>query len=101
MVECLVIRIDEIVWKAEILEKIERKHGVSEAEVEEILLGTKKVYRVERGNVKGEDLYQALGKTASGRHLSIFFVFSKQERAALPISARDMDSRERKRYEGK
>ena len=95
------IRIDEIVWKTAILEKIEKKHRISEIEVEEILLGAKKVYRIERGKVKGEGLYLALGKTASGRHLSVFFIFKKQRRAALPISARDMDSRERKRYEDK
>ena len=52
---------------------------------------------MEKGNVKGEDLFVAFGKTDAGRHLTILFVKKKNSRA-LVISARDMSKKERKRY---
>jgi hypothetical protein len=66
-------------------------------EVEEILHGRKKVYRIRKGDVKGEDVYLALGRTSAGRYLSVFFIFKKNH-DVMPISARDMDSKERRRY---
>jgi uncharacterized DUF497 family protein len=65
--------------------------------VEEILHGKKKVYRTEKGDVKGEDVYLALGKTIAGRFLSVFFILKKNHNV-LPISARDMDSKERRKF---
>ncbi len=91
------IKINEIIWKEIFVEKIESKHRVTTPEVEEILQGTKQVYRVTKGDVKGENIYLALGKTSAGRHLSVFFIL-KNPHSALPISARDMDSKERRRY---
>jgi uncharacterized DUF497 family protein len=57
----------------------------------------KKVYRIAKGDVKGEDVYLALGKTSAGRYLSVFFIL-KKNRSVLPISARDMDIKERRKY---
>ncbi|MFH1956753.1 MAG: hypothetical protein ABIJ28_03845, partial [Patescibacteria group bacterium] len=53
--------------------------------------GRKKVWRVAKGKIEGEDVYLALGKTDAGRHLSIFFILKKGQKA-LPISARDIDT---------
>ena len=78
-------------------EKLERKHNVNPYEVEEVLLGNPRVYFVEEGNVKGEDVYLALGQTEEGRYLAIFFIY-KRNRNALVTSARDMDAKERRRY---
>jgi len=50
--------------------------------------------------VVGESVYWALGQTDSGRYLTIFFIH-KRGGKALPISARDMNAEERKRYEKK
>ncbi|MEW6665135.1 MAG: hypothetical protein AB1512_07935 [Thermodesulfobacteriota bacterium] len=50
--------------------------------------------------VEGENVYNALGRTEQGRHLSIFFI-RKPERRALILTARDMNRRERIRYEKK
>lgn len=94
------IKINEIIWRGSFVEKIESKHHMTTSQVEEILRGKKKVYRIAKGNVKGEDVYLALGKTSAGRCLSVFFIL-KKNRNALPISARDMDSKERRRYEHK
>ena len=52
---------------------------------------------MEKGRIAGEDLYMALGQTDAGRYLSVFFI-RKEGRLALIISARDMDTKERKRY---
>jgi uncharacterized DUF497 family protein len=52
---------------------------------------------MEKGRIAGEDLYMALGQTDAGRYLSVFFI-RKEGKLALMISARDMDTKERKRY---
>jgi hypothetical protein len=93
------MKIDAIIWKEKFAQKIEKKHHVTIDEVEEILYGKKKVYRNVKGNVDGEDIYLALGKTSAGRFLSIFFILKRDGYSALPISARDMDNKERRRYE--
>jgi predicted HTH domain antitoxin len=67
-------------------------------EVEEVLRGRPKMRFVERGHRPDEDLYAALGRTDAGRYLSVF-LFYKASKSALIISARDMDTAERKRYE--
>lgn len=88
----------DIAW-VEVLDedKLERKHKVRAHETEEVLLGKPRVYFVERGDVEGEDLYLGLGRTDEGRYLIIFFIY-KENHVALVVSARDMDSKERKRY---
>lgn len=92
--------IDDIIWLDTIVEKIAWKHGVLPQEVEEILTGNCRIFRRESGRVEGEDLYNALGRTESGRYLSVFFI-RKLGNKALIITARDMNTRERKRYEKK
>lgn len=52
---------------------------------------------MEKGRVKGEDLYSALGRTDGGRYLSVFFIL-KENKQALVITARDMKESERRRY---
>jgi hypothetical protein len=52
---------------------------------------------MEKGKVRGEDVYVALGQTVTGRYLSVF-VINKGQGAALVISARDMNAKERKLY---
>ena len=91
------IKIDKIILKETFIEKIERKHHVTMFEVEEVLHGKKKVYRIAKGDIKGEDVYLALGKTRAGRFLSVFFILKKNHNV-LPISARDIDSKERRKY---
>jgi len=93
------VNIDNVIWKDEFVKKIEIKHHVTTNEVEEILYGKKKVHRINKGDVKGEDVYLALGKTYAGRYLSIFFILKSDHHSVLPISARDMDSKERRQYE--
>lgn len=53
--------------------------------------------RIANGNVAREDVYAALGQTASGRYLIVFYIL-KLTREALVISARDATAQERRRY---
>ncbi len=78
-------------------DKLESKHSVYPYEVEEVLLSEPRVYFVEKGNTKGEDMYLGLGQSDDGRYLAVFFIY-KKNRVALVVSAREMDDKERKRY---
>ncbi|MGE5294623.1 MAG: BrnT family toxin [Solirubrobacterales bacterium] len=91
------MRITDIIWKEAIVEKLARKHGVSIAEAEETLLSASLIRRMVKGRVRGEDVYAAMSQVAGGRFLIVFFI-DKKRGAALPISARDMNSVERKYY---
>ena len=86
-----------VIWKEQFIEKLEVKHGVQTKEVEDVLFGRPHIRRMEKGRVKGEDLYAAYGQTKAGRYLIVFFVL-KNNTSALPISARDMTHSERKYY---
>jgi uncharacterized protein len=76
------------------------QHHVTQNEVREILRNSSHFRFVEKGHRRGENVYSALGQTSAGRYLIVFFV-RKKTGQALPISARDMTSGERKRYEKK
>lgn len=90
----------DIVWLDRIVEKLAWKHRVLPSEVEEVLTGSCRIFRKERGRVEGEHVYNALGRTQYGRYLSVFFI-RKSDKRALILTARDMNRAERKRYEEK
>ena len=89
--------IEDIIWFERIVEKIAWKHNVLPSEVEEVLSGRCRIFKKEKDKVEGEDLYNALGQTESGRYLSVFFI-KKLGNKALIVTARDMNNKERKRY---
>lgn len=91
------MKLFEIIWKDQFVEKLEVKHGVYTWEVEEVIFEKPHIRRWQKGRVKGEDLYVAYGQTDGGRYLVVFFI--RKETAALPISARDMTDSERNYYE--
>jgi uncharacterized DUF497 family protein len=92
------MRLYDVIWKVRFIEKISGKHNVTPDEVEEILFGKSHFRRAQKGHIKGEDLYTAYGQTARGRYLIVFFI-RKEQTAALPISAREMNDSERRYYE--
>jgi uncharacterized DUF497 family protein len=94
------LKLSGIIWLEEIVEKIERKHRVTQDDVREILTGPSHFRFVEKGHRRGENVYSAMGQTNSGRYLIVFFV-RKTTQEALIVSARDMPDSERKRYEKK
>lgn len=89
--------IDDIIWLNSIVDKLICKHNVTTTEVEEVLEGNCKFLKKQSGKVDNEHLYNALGRTSSGRYLSIFFI-RKLNKNALIVSARDMNIKERNIY---
>ena len=94
------MKLSGIIWLEEIVEKIARKHHVSQEEIREVLRNSSHFRFVEKGHRQGENVYAAMGQTNAGRYLIIFFV-RKKTRQALILSARDMTGSERRRYENK
>jgi uncharacterized protein len=91
------MKISGIVWLQKILDKVAIKHGLTQDEVEEVF-GNKPEFRfLEDGDIAGEDVYSAYGRTHAGRYLTVIFVMKSRSRALI-ISARDMDRKERRRY---
>lgn len=91
------MRIEGVTWLRAVVDKLAYKHNVQPFEVEEALSNRPKIHRVESGKRKGEDVYMALGRTDSGRYVSVLFIH-KTSHEALILSARDMAPKERKRY---
>lgn len=91
------MRIGNIIWLPDIVDKLDWKHQITPEEVVEVIFGKPKYRKVQKGHVPGEDLYSALGQTEAGRYLIVFFIY-KTNREALILSARDMDDSERNRY---
>lgn len=92
------MRISGLIWLEEIVDKLARKHSVYQNEVREVLANGPHFRFVEKGHRSGEDVYAVLGQTNSGRYLIVFFVYRKDKRALI-LSARDMTSGERKKYD--
>lgn len=91
------MRIYNVIWKNRFAEKIVAKHNITIDEVEDALFSKPHIRISEKGKISGENLYVAYGQTKSGRYLTIFFIL-KHKSSALPISARDMTSSERRYY---
>ena len=75
------MKIKEIIWLEDIVEKLERKHSVRQSEVVEVLENKPKFRFVEKGYHKSENVYAALGQTYEGRYLIIFFVYKRNGQA--------------------
>jgi uncharacterized DUF497 family protein len=91
------LRIEEVIWLPQFVQKIVAKHNVLPEEVEDVLLSHPVHRKAKRGRVQGEDVYAAYGQTEAGRHLFIVFIH-KPPRRALAVSARDMTDKERRYY---
>ncbi len=92
------MRIADIIWRPEVIDKLAWKHGVTAEEVGQVLFGQALFRRAQKGHVPGEHVYSAFGQTEAGRYLTVFFIY-KPSGEALILTARDMDSGERKTYE--
>ena len=88
------MEIEGVIWPNGVEEKIERLHGVTGWEVEEVFLNAPEFRRGPKGRRKGENIYYALGQTDAGRYLFVVFVY-KRNRKALVITAREMTDREK------
>jgi uncharacterized DUF497 family protein len=96
-----ILKITGTIWLDDVVDKLGWKHQVTPSEVEEVLAGKPKIYFKEKGRRHAEEnLYVALGKTASGRYLFVLFIL-KSQKQALILTARDMTISERRYYEKK
>ena len=83
------MKINNIVITNDVSEKIEFKHYVSEFEINEVFSNQKYLKKT------GGNQYKLIGRTISGRCLTIFFKYFKG--TAEITSARDADKSERRR----
>jgi hypothetical protein len=91
------MQIIDIILKDYVLDKLIWKHNVSEIEVRQVFNNQPQIRLIEKGKVKGENLYVAGGQTGGGRYLLVFFIL-KKSKMALIVTARDMVDSERRRY---
>jgi len=94
------MQIKDLLLREYVIDKLAWKHNISELELRQVFNNKPKIRRMERGKIKGEDLYAALGRTDAGRYLVVFFIM-KKSKEALIVTARDMTEKERRRYEKK
>ena len=75
---------EDIIWLDKVVDKIAWKHQIVPAEVEEVLTDkSTKNFFVEKGKIEDESLYNAIGRTESGRYLSIFYIKKLGNRALI------------------
>jgi len=84
-------------WDKDNFLKSWEKHGVSALACEQIFFNRPLVAAYDEKHSKGEMRYYALGHTDAERHL--FVMFTIREHLIRVISARDMNRKERKKYE--
>jgi uncharacterized DUF497 family protein len=72
-------------------------HRVTDWECEEVFFNQPLAVGSDSGHSRGELRYYALGQTDRGRWL--YVAFTVRDRLIRPISARDMNARERRIYE--
>lgn len=92
--------LDDFIWLPDIIEKLAIKHHVTQDEVEQVFFNEPRYRFIESGHRTGENIYSASGQSDAGRYMIVFFIH-KLDNTALILSARDMDQRERRRYERK
>ncbi len=58
-----------IIWLRNVIDKLAWKHKVTTDEVEEVFNRGPRYRFIESGDVEGEHLYTAMGRTEAGRYL--------------------------------
>jgi uncharacterized DUF497 family protein len=75
------------------------KHGVSRSEVERVFVNRPLLVVPDQMHSQDEDRFAALGATDEGRWLAVVFTLREGKTKIRPISARQMNRKERKVYE--
>ncbi len=78
--------------------KSEERHGVSQAEAEQIFADDRLLFDRDTRHSQSEQRYNALGRSTSGRLLHVTFTVRNEGTIIRIISARDMNRKERNRY---
>jgi uncharacterized DUF497 family protein len=91
-------RVEGFDWDAGSSRKSAERHGVSQAEAEEVFFGEPLLVSADQRHSADEPRYHALGRSGDGRYLQVTFTLRAEGRLIRVISARDMHRRERTRY---
>ena len=91
-IKVVLMKITELIWLDDVIEKIKYKHHCLPTEVEEVFADKPDVRKMHKGHFRNEDVYRVLGQTEAGRYLTVFFI-RKRTNEALILSARDMDEK--------
>jgi uncharacterized DUF497 family protein len=75
------------------------KHGVSQSEAEQVFFNQPLLLVADDRHSPVEVRFNALGKTDDSRCLHVTFTLRSHDRLIRVISARDMNRKERNRYE--
>ncbi|MFP4561612.1 MAG: BrnT family toxin [Thiohalorhabdus sp.] len=86
-------------WDEGNARKKAEKHGVSQAEAEQVFFNAPLLTTPDTGHSKQEPRFHALGRTDEGRQLHLTFTLRAQGTLIRVISARDMHRKERAIYE--
>lgn len=84
-------------WDAENAPKVLARHNVEPGECEQAFFQEPFVATFDQGHSEIEQRWQGLGQTLAGRKL--YLVFTVRGTLIRVIAARDMNRKERKRYE--
>lgn len=85
-------------WDSGNLRKSEVKHGVTQAEAEEVFFNNPLLVSADDKHSEEESRYLALGKTNKDRGLTIIFTLRQGGTLIRVISARDQHRKERHLY---
>jgi hypothetical protein len=91
-------RVEGFDWDAGNSRKSTDKHGVSQAEAEQVFFCAKLLLLSDTRHSMSEARTHALGCTDDGRHLHVTFTLRAEGRLIRVISARDMHRKETARY---
>jgi uncharacterized DUF497 family protein len=91
-------RIEGFEWDAGNARKSEDKHGVSQAEAEQVFANEPLMVKEDAAHSQDEQRWQALGRTHLGRRLHVTFTLRDGGSQIRVISARDMNRKERAIY---
>jgi uncharacterized protein len=79
--------------------KSAEKHLVSQAEAEQVFTDERLLVADDVKHNQDEERHQAVGRTINGRLLHVTFTLRDNQTKIRVISARDMNRKERRRYE--
>jgi uncharacterized DUF497 family protein len=92
-------RVDGFQWDGGNARKSADKHGVPQAEAEQVFFNEPLLVVDDAGHSRTEPRYHALGVTHEGRRLHVTFTLRDEKTKIRVISARDMHRKERARYD--
>jgi|SRR5579862_2681335 len=75
------------------------KHGVTQAEIEQVFHNAPLIVASDIKHSQQEDRYHALSRADAGRKLHVTFTLRVNQTLIRPISARDMNAKEKLIYE--